>query len=45
MKNYHSVPEGHQCPGSFQEVGEMFQKSENAAVIYFQETKKIKKNC
>ena len=24
MKNFHSVLEGHQCPGSFQEVGEIF---------------------
>ena len=36
MKNYHSVPEGHQSPRSFQEVKEMFRKSEIAAVIYFQ---------
>ena len=36
MKNYHLVPERHQCPGSFQEVRKNFQKSEIAAVIYFQ---------
>ena len=36
MKNYNLVPEGHQCPGSFQEVVKIFQISEIAAVIYFQ---------
>ena len=36
MKNYNLVPEGYQCPGSFQEVVKMFQISEIAAVIYFQ---------
>ena len=36
MKNYYLVPEGHQCPGSFQEVEKIFQISEIAAVIYFQ---------
>ena len=36
MKNYHSVPEGHQCPGSFQEAGKIFQKSKIAPDIYFQ---------
>ena len=35
MKKYHLVPGGHQCPGNFQEVGKMFQKSEIAVVIYF----------
>jgi len=33
IKNDHSVPEGHQCPGRFQEVGEIFQKSKIADVI------------
>ena len=36
MKNYHLVSERHQCPESFQEVMKIVQKSEFAAVIYFQ---------
>ena len=44
MRNYNSVPEGHQCPRRFQEVGKMFQKSQNAAVIYFQRRQRNKKN-
>jgi len=35
MKNYHLVPEGHQCLGSFQEVGNIFQKSKIADVMFF----------
>lgn len=33
-KNYQIVAEGHQCPGSFKEIGKTFQKSENLAVIF-----------
>ena len=46
MKNYHSVQEVHQCPGTFQEIEKMFPKSEIVAAIYFQKRrKKSKKTC
>lgn len=35
MIYYHSIPEGHQCPGNFQEIGNIIQKKENVALIYF----------
>jgi len=34
--NYdHSIPEGHQCPGSFQEIGNRYGKNKNVILIYF----------
>jgi hypothetical protein len=45
MIYYHSIPEGHQCPGSFQEIGNIFQKNKNVALIYFEPMlRKSKKN-
>ena len=46
---YHSIPEGHQCPGILQEIGNIFPKNKNAALIYFgsrlKKSKNIDKAC
>ena len=43
MKNYHAVPEGHQCLGSFREEGNFFLNNLKLQQLCLNETEKLKK--